>query len=203
MKLLLTNISSEYEILMAKDVEVNLIISEDTGLFLQHVLKKVPNSIIVLYVKLLTDIRRNAVINSWPFRPSTGLPSADEVRSLLQDNKPLTIEHFHEHWLINKVVEPIRRSGSPVVEPASVVLDTNHYLEQIQALPAQQQEFVLAQVRSLLESATNGPKEPSVVKKGRGRPKGSRNVRREPSAHEIASAPAMKRSRGRPSGNKN
>ncbi|KAL0242684.1 hypothetical protein GEMRC1_005247 [Eukaryota sp. GEM-RC1] len=95
-----------------------------------------------------------------------GLPSAEEVRSLLQDNKPLTIEHFHEHWLINKVVEPIRRSGNPVVEPASVVLDTNHYLEQIRALPAQQQELVLAQVRTLLESATNGPKEPSVVKKG-------------------------------------
>ncbi|KAL0251221.1 hypothetical protein GEMRC1_000434 [Eukaryota sp. GEM-RC1] len=42
MKLLLKNISSEYEILMVKDVEVNLIISEDTRLILQQLLKKVP-----------------------------------------------------------------------------------------------------------------------------------------------------------------
>lgn len=125
-----------------------------------------------------------------------GLPCAHTLRTLLDSNRPLLKENFHQHWWVVK--EPVRLPSLDQT-PASFSDVLRRIETRLHEAPPHQRPSMLQRLETALE--TEVVRDPEVVRT-RGRPgrvsgQATSSTRREPSSFEISGNSSDQRKCGR------
>ena len=123
------------------------------------------------------------------FNQTLGLPCAHRIRTILSINGQFQLSDFAEHWWLQKPNTYENASNNPRIENAIEQYEARHI-----ALPPHQQRVLEERLIALSQETTVEPvQEPVPIRRGRGRPPGSRNrvntsTRRDPSSFERVEA---------------